>query len=501
VHLRSSKSVELIFRDVCEILSNEIGTHLGLRADARPSIANSLSRRICEILGPALEIDKKAFVSTRRAYFIDEIDSWDTSYEEKYYEVLRTGSWSQVLDRMPGLANAFDIITSNWKQSVVSIVTKLRTDRERLSCFLQCDVADLEISALYTELSDPHHGGASVARIDTISGRSFIYKPRSIKQELHLHYLLNEIRSMGYFNRVYVPAVLDMKTYGYAEFIQHAQFSCGREIETYYEIAGEALALFSAIDLTDCHHQNIVASKHGPVVVDAETLGSTWVTSWLSDAMFSNYNLPEAHLRSGLLPDFRRDTNGIVYDRGGFSGPIKVDAIEGRRFSLNKESKDKSRANVPVLNGVPQLPVGSAMDKFICGFESGVRQLNELKRRVTSVRMNYRPTDMRVVLRSTRSYLSLLTRSIIRPTHELRHVLRASIRLARCPGLAELIVEAEAESLSRLDVPRFSICDNALYSGNILVAELPFSARGGVDFNPPVICSTELRSLLACVDA
>lgn len=66
--------------------------------------------------------------------------------------------------------------------------------------------------------------------------------------------------------------VLSKKSYGWIKFIQHQPCQNLREVENFYRRAGILLSIADALNYTDGHCENLIASGAFPILIDCETL-------------------------------------------------------------------------------------------------------------------------------------------------------------------------------------------------------------------------------------
>ncbi len=128
------------------------------------------------------------------------------------------------------------------------------------------------ITGLQGNLSDYHHGGKSVQRIEVCDTKHIYYKPRSMAIDIAWYAFLEKCYNLGLDYVFYKPMILDCGNYGYMEEITYIPANNTRDMELYFSNAGAMCCIVSMLGGTDFHHENIIAHGCSPVLIDIETL-------------------------------------------------------------------------------------------------------------------------------------------------------------------------------------------------------------------------------------
>jgi type 2 lantibiotic biosynthesis protein LanM len=119
---------------------------------------------------------------------------------------------------------------------------------------------------------DKHRGGRSVLIAKFSSGFQIVYKPRSLAVDRHLQQLLVWLNDRGNHPPFRTITLLDCETYGWVEFIAAHSCATSEEVRYFYERQGAYLALLYALEATDFHYENQIASGEHPMLIDLEAL-------------------------------------------------------------------------------------------------------------------------------------------------------------------------------------------------------------------------------------
>jgi lantibiotic modifying enzyme len=91
-----------------------------------------------------------------------------------------------------------------------------------------------------------------------------VYKPRPVEIEAVLNDFLAALMREGAPVGFRVTGVLPRGAYGWMEYVAHAPSRDQREATSYYERLGALLAVLYAVQATDVHAGNLVASGEYP---------------------------------------------------------------------------------------------------------------------------------------------------------------------------------------------------------------------------------------------
>lgn len=156
-------------------------------------------------------------------------------------------------------------------------------------------------------LGDVHIRGA-VALLYFDDAPKLIYKPRSLAVDILfaevLEYLKSKVETVAIPRH---PWSLDRGDFGFQEFVQYSSASHGEERIKFYEQFGVLIGLAYALNFSDLHCENVLATADGPVVLDAECILNFGPNMELNSSSVSDllFNTHPSVFDSELLPDWR----------------------------------------------------------------------------------------------------------------------------------------------------------------------------------------------------
>jgi molybdopterin converting factor small subunit len=122
--------------------------------------------------------------------------------------------------------------------------------------------------------SDLHKGGQQVVIIEAEGGQQVVYKPRSTAPDAALTDSKDGIFAALNKKGANLPTMKyhESKDKGsYVEFIKHQSIKTGAEIKSYYFGLGQLAVAAKLFGVNDLHYENIMATSHGPAIIDGET--------------------------------------------------------------------------------------------------------------------------------------------------------------------------------------------------------------------------------------
>ena len=277
-------------------------------------------------------------------------------------------------------------------------------------------------------LSDPHHGGRTVAILAFENGWRVVYKPHSLGMDVAYNSLLAWLNAHGAPCDQKVLAVLQGAGYGWMEFAPYQECPDAAALGRFYRRLGMLLGLYTVLEGVDCHFENLVACGEYPLLVDNEALfhpqAETQVTGIRKtpDATLRGVErLRQSVLRPGLLPVWMvgKDRRSL-YDLSGLgaSGEQALPFRQPRFSYINTDAMQMRLAqstlgaqeNLPNLDGQP-----ARLEQFAADLRGGFTDLYRflLARRQEllaedSPLQAFRGCTARFIFRSTQVYGSLL---------------------------------------------------------------------------------------------
>ena len=375
----------------------------------------------------------------------------------------------------PVLARQLIIALENFVDSSLSFLGRLCADWEAIRAAFSPGTDPGVLVEVAGGVGDKHRGGQSVLIATFDSGLRVVYKPKALGVDVHVQELLAWLNARGDHPPFRTLTVLDRGRYGWVEFVAAEACASADEVRRFYERQGGYLALLYALEATDFHSENLIAAGEHPVLVDLESLfhpraGGADLTGPDHPAVRA---MADSVLRVGLLPQRLRgdddsagvDLSGLGADDGQLT-PCGAPAWEATgtdrmRFTRRRQPIPGAR-NRPTLGGpgsrcrTTRRPSPADSPPCIaCSAEHREELLSD-----EGPLARFAQDEVRVILRSTRIYASLLSESfhpdLLRDALERdRWFDRLWAAVEHRPSLAR-VVAAERADLLNGDIPMFT---------------------------------------------
>lgn len=344
--------------------------------------------------------------------------------------------WSEY----PVLARQVTVCTEQWCAASVELLSRLAAEWHEVRRSLGAPREARSLLEVSLGEGDTHRGGRSVAVLTFSGGFRLVYKPRSLAIDAHFGELLAWLADRG-SPRLRTPRVLDRGSHGWAEFVAHAPCRSAAEVERFHERQGAQLALLYALEATDFHAENLIASGDDPVLIDLETVLQPRVLASRAGAAGA---LDTSVLRVGLVSVNMRDDAGVDFSGVGGGDPRRP------------------ARHLAWFGGQPVRAADHA-EAFVRGFEAMaailIRELPALLASGGPLE-RFAGDPVRVVVRATEAYALLLRESVhpdcLRDAVERERAFdRLWFETRERPELAR-VIRHERDDLWREDVPYFS---------------------------------------------
>lgn len=407
---------------------------------------------------------------------------------ERFSDFMRALRTSEKLESFlltyPVLARLLCHQALTWVATTRELLTRLGDDRERFASFFGHDGSDSadwgRVAQLQMSLSDRHNGGHQVAILTFENERKIVYKPKDVSLEDAYNRVLRWLAQQGAQDAPPSIRVFNRGPYGWVEFVEQQPAVDAENVHAYYRHAGALLCMMYALEGSDCHMDNVVATARGPVLVDLESLLQPRLKAWSANSgnggafELAAKLLNNTVLNIGLLPLWQRGRDGSLHDVGGLGGvggyesqyqrltwkDVNTDAMQPHRIF---EAEPQGH-NVVVLDGVAQKAADHIGD-LVRGFVELYRFLSEHRDAFLQeafvwlkgcpARLIFRPSQhYGLLLREARNLQHLhdgVARSLV-----FERLSGAFARAAQRPYLWPL-VPVEKKALENLDVPFFSM--------------------------------------------
>jgi type 2 lantibiotic biosynthesis protein LanM len=382
----------------------------------------------------------------------------------------------EIIREYPVLARSLVTAKEYWAQASAEFLNHLATDATVLRDTFVAGAELGTITSVSGNAGDTHCHGRSVLITEFSSGTRIVFKPRSLAVDLHFNELVEWMNAHGLTPPLRGVRTIARRDHGWCEYVANSPCASRAEVERFYERFGAFVAILYALNATDFHYENVIASGEFPMLIDLEALfhpmpspaGDVDNPEWLG------WNeLQHSVMRTGVLP-FRAYDNdqssGLDMSAMGGSGgqktpnrlPVLVAAgTDEMRFERDFVRLPPSH-NRPALGGDSVEPAAYA-DRVLSGFSRTYEMLLAHRSELLAAHgpiHRFANDPIRVVLRPTRQYALILAESnhpdVLRDALERDRLIdRLWVAVPARPQL-EQVVQWEHEDLVNGDVPLFT---------------------------------------------
>ena len=353
----------------------------------------------------------------------------------------------ETIRAFPGALETAAQLIEDWINAQRELLNRLVRDEQALrSRFVG---GENKITAIHPGFSDPHDGGRTVTLIEFSGNRRVLYKPRSCTGEQLWFSALRWLNKNGIAVSFREPDLLPRKNYCWMEFVRRRACRSLEEVRSFYFRWGVQTALAEILAASDLHRENWVAAGSQPVLVDAELIGhkdrpASGPSRTGVKVTAGRQSLP-ALLDTGLLPLTARDR------AGSYRGIAPFDSMLAQIAPINCW---------PRYRGALQTP-SKYVIYLVRGYEAVANIFDDpkpAKRFFQEIMLSAKRGARTCVLyRSTANYARLLRESLS-PTNLISAGERKRFLVRECCASTARrpIGLAEARSLSRCDIPKFT---------------------------------------------
>jgi len=385
-----------------------------------------------------------------------------------------------LLQEYPVLARQLVISINRWVSFSLEFLQYLCTDWSDICTTFSADTNQGVLVEIEGGIGDSHRGGRAVLIAKFSSGFQVVYKPKSLAVDVHFQQLLEWLNQRGNHPPFRTLKILNQGTYGWVEFVTAQGCTNPEELQSFYERQGAYLALLYAIEATDFHMENLIASGEHPILVDLESLFHPQISDIdikISDQLaFKTINY--SVLRVGLLPQrlwANDESEGIeMSGLGGKEGQMTLnpvpylEAIGTDEMRVARERMPMSGSqNRPTLNEA-EVNVLDYAEAIATGFTKIYQLLLQYRDELLSANSPlaaFAEDEVRFILRPTYTYALLLHESY--HPDLLRNALERDrffdhlwLDIEQQPYLAKVIA-AERDDLWQGDIPMFTTRPNS----------------------------------------
>ncbi|MES9524948.1 type 2 lanthipeptide synthetase LanM family protein [Streptomyces capoamus] len=300
--------------------------------------------------------------------------------------------------------------------AMAELLNRYAEDRAELVARLLAGRDPGPLVAVDRAAGDAHRRGRRVAVLRFADTRRVVYKPRPLAADRHFAELVDWCNARAQTPGLRTPALLTRPDHGWSELIEARPCASRAELDLFYRRLGVLLALAHALDLTDLHHENLIACADHPVLVDLETLFHPPLPEDPADDDPAGRALDASVQRIGLLPQLVLG-DGDALDLSGLGGgadrrsPVETAGWEAAGTDamrlVRRPGAFRPGANRPRLAGVEAEPAAHT-EALVAGFRAGYRTLTTHRHELSGLLRRFADDEVRVVTRATQVYVTVL---------------------------------------------------------------------------------------------
>src|SRR6266487_5023220 len=378
-----------------------------------------------------------------------------------------------LLEEYPVLARQLVETLDRWVICELELLERLCADWEQIQAtFLPAGNPGVLIE-IQQGAGDTHRGGHNVTILTWSSGFRLVYKPRAMTTDIHFQELLTWLNTRGQQPAFRTLTIIDKQEYGWSEFVPASDCTSREEVERFYQRQGGYLALLYALEATDFHAENLIASGEHPTLVDLEALFQPRLSAYATTLQKNPADETIGHsvLRIGLLPQriwssdqaAGVDLSGL----GGHAGQLTPTPVPVWRETGTDQMRIMRErvaltfgSNQPKLNG-QDINILQYSDSIVTGFAATYQLLMQLRHELLAeIVPRFTHDEVRCVLRPSQAYALFLAESF--HPNLLRDALdrdrffdRLWVGVEQQPYLSRIIAAERADLLAG-DIPLFT---------------------------------------------
>jgi type 2 lantibiotic biosynthesis protein LanM len=396
---------------------------------------------------------------------------------QTFVKDLKTGKLLSFFQKYSVLARLVATAMDLWVEEKAEFLQRLALDLP----IIQQNFEDTgQVVAIQLNLSDLHNRGRSVIALTFASGLKLIYKPRGLSLEAVYFNLLAWCNQQKVLLPFKLVKVIDCKTHGWMEFVEHLPCEDEAAAQRYYQRAGMLLCLLYVLQGNDCHQENLIASGEHPVLVDLETLLQPVAeeidpkTEEAGGAQYeANQQFFDSVLRTGLLPRWEFGLGGKAEDISALGGVGEGTPVQMQKWqNINTDNMAleyepgimPAEANTPFLNGITLSP-NDYVDELIDGFRQMYQFLRERQEALLAIDSPLAALahqKVRFLFRNSQVYADVLSKALnpkflqhgVDRSIQLDVLSRAFLAGDRKPSIWSLLA-VELQALEQMDIPYF----------------------------------------------
>ncbi|MFF1407328.1 type 2 lanthipeptide synthetase LanM family protein [Streptomyces sp. NPDC058294] len=323
---------------------------------------------------------------------------------------------ARLFTEYPLLAQLVGRCCVNAVAAMAELLNRYAEDRAELVARLLAGRDPGPLVAVDRTAGDTHRRGRRVAVLRFADGSRVVHKPRPLAADRHFGELVDWCNARAGTPGLRTPALLTRPDHGWSELIEARPCASRAELDRFYLRQGTLLALAHVLDLTDLHHENLIACADHPVLVDVETLFHPPLPEDPAADDPAGRALDASVQRIGLLPQLVLG-DGDALDLSGLGGgadrrsPVETAGWEAAGTDamrlVRRPGAVRAGANRPRLAGAEAEPAAHT-EALVAGFRAGYRMLLTHRQELAGLLRRFADDEVRVVTRATQVYVTVL---------------------------------------------------------------------------------------------
>lgn len=465
-----------IYSSVQKLRERTGDKYLHLSEEAHCMLERALLERLSKIGSMAFQFEFKVYKLYEKL-FAEEASfpnyhSTNAMYLGFVHSMLN-GEMFSFFTRYPVLAKLLSLLSDFWVEANAEFLHRFDHDKKHIQQIFFHGKEMGRIIGIESQLSDSHHHGRTVMIVKYATGEKLVYKPRDLGiEEAFFQFLLEINKQCGLEIPLKCLKLVNRRTYGWVEYVEHLPCKDQDEVSRYYKRAGMLLSLLSMLQGTDVHFENLIANGEHPVLIDLEMLFNPFYT--VKHSLDVN-DVSSSVLRTGMLHISAQYADKKVPDLSGLGGghELKTSFRLPKWEHINSDSMSYSMEiqNMPpqknrvVLKSRTIAPYEYS-EEIILGFQSMylllLRNRDQWLAEPSALSV-FRDRKIRFVFRPTMLYAMYLNKTLqpiymkdgLDRSMELDRLSKKFLASQDIPRLWPLL-EEEHRALERMDIPHFS---------------------------------------------
>ena len=376
-------------------------------------------------------------------------------------------SFEKFFEEYPVATRLATTRTINLTNNYLDLLFRLNKDIDDLK-----DVFHLN-SDILTDISisegDSHEQGKSVM-ILIFNNQKVVYKPKNLEVSIPFKKFIKWYSKRSNLLELKIPRGIFKNDYTYNEFIDSIACETDNDVEEFYVRYGYLVAISYLLNMNDLHMENVIAHGNQPVIIDLETL----------------FQIPPKMEKDSVTMDIlkRLESDSVksssLLPRNiniGLHAKVELSAFKGEEFQVQNQFVTPVNINTDDFhyekgngyfkggNNIPYKLTSKGMInvnydiyriKILEGFNSFMEFILNNKKEFIQFMSNFKGYKLRVLLKGTERYASLLRYSN-HPFYnkEMKYRERLFMNSWAYPYKDKRVVLSEVEDMLFNDIPIF----------------------------------------------